>query len=80
MLAALISSLNAAFRNALAALADAHGNEPGPWLDQLEEVTVATIKSAVSEGVAIETEAEAITAGLTLVQATFAELRREIGS
>lgn len=78
VLAVVIGSLNTAFRNTLVALALAHNNTQGPWLDELENGITETIKSTVGEGVAIETEATAIAAGLAIVEKTFAELRDEL--
>lgn len=77
-LAAVIGALNTAFRNTLGALALAHGNTGGPWLDALEKRTTDTIKNSVTENMSIESEATAIAAGLGFVEKTFAELRHEL--
>lgn len=77
-LGSLIASLNEAFRLTLGRLAYAHGNQPGEWLDALEEEVTRSIKGTVTENIPIEQEAAALKAGLDLVQGTFAELRSEL--
>jgi hypothetical protein len=46
----------AALDQTLLALAAFHGNQPGPWLDELQNRFETDVKNSVGEGLSIETE------------------------
>lgn len=66
------------FRKTLEALAAQHGNQPGTWLDELEEGLIRDAKGAVTEGIPIEADAEAIQFGVDVLQATLDAVRRNL--
>lgn len=75
VLVGVASALYETWRKTLLSLAEAHGNETGEWLDQLESDALNSIKNTHTEGVSLDVEARAVAAGLEVVAAQFAELR-----
>lgn len=59
-------------------VADANGNLPGPWLDELEQTLIRDAKGSVAEGVDISIEARGMSLGVELVTALVHRLRRRL--
>lgn len=78
VLGGIILSASQALDLTLAALAERHANQPGQWLDDLEREVIRTIKGATTDHIAIETEYEAVSAGLAVVADRFEALRRSL--
>ena len=57
-------------------LAAAHGNEPGPWLDELEQVLITGAKGTIAEGVDMTEEAAGMSLGIELLDALIQRQRR----
>lgn len=75
----VLISVYEAFRVSLAALAAAHGNKPGAWLDELESNVTDGIKTGWCEGeISIEEEATGSRAALDVVSGVFSDLRTAI--
>lgn len=64
-----------ALTHTLRALAAAHGNRSGRWLDELEEETFRTIKNTHSERFPLAAEHAGVAAGLALLEDRFQALR-----
>lgn len=74
--AVLILSL--ALEEALKALAEKHGNQPGPWLDEIEELAILRAKGTVSERARVEQEDAAMAAALDVARVIFAKTRNAL--
>jgi hypothetical protein len=61
-------------------LAQAHGYEEGPWLEEIEETIIRNAKGSVTEGVPISSEARGMGLGIEVVSALLRRLRRRITS
>jgi hypothetical protein len=74
--AVLILSL--ALEEALKALAEKYGNQPGPWLDEIEELAILRAKGTVSERAHVEQEDTAMASALDVVRVIFAKTRNAL--
>ena len=74
--AVLILSL--ALEEALKALAEKNDNQPGPWLDEIEELAVLRAKGTVSERTHVEQEDAAMTAAFEVARAIFTKTRNAL--
>jgi len=72
-LAVLILSL--ALEEALKALAEKNGQQPGPWLDEIEELAVLRAKGTMSERAHVEQEDAALSAAIDLARVVFSKAR-----
>jgi len=70
--------LHAGFGALLDALAEHHGDKPGPWLDALEEAVIKRAKNVVVEGMPMHFEAPLIEAGLRALKTVFEDYRNEL--
>ena len=71
-LAVLVLSL--ALEEALKALAEKNNNQPGPWLDEIEDLAMLRAKGSLRERLA-EEETAAMSAALNVAQVIFAKTR-----
>jgi hypothetical protein len=67
--------LSLALEEALKALAEKNGNQPGPWLDEIEELAILRAKGTVSERTRVEQEDAAMTAALDVARVIFDKAR-----
>jgi hypothetical protein len=67
-----------AFRATVAELAQFHEGKPGPWLDELEKNLIREAKGTVTEGIAIEADAEAVQLGVDVLQAALDATRARL--
>jgi hypothetical protein len=74
--AVLILSL--ALEEALKALAEKYGNQPGPWLDEIEELAILRAKGTVSERAQVEQEDTAMSSALDVARVIFAKTRNAL--
>jgi hypothetical protein len=77
-LAVMIAGLRSALVDTLLALARQHGNQAGPWLDELHETTTRKIKAGVTEGISLDAEAGAFSSAIEMVDGVFAQLKRAL--
>jgi hypothetical protein len=61
------------------AVAEQHGNQPGPWLDELRAEAIRRIKGTVGEGMHIHQEVALIRASIEAVEAVFDGYAKRIG-
>jgi hypothetical protein len=74
--AVLILSL--ALEEALKALAEKYGNQPGPWLDEIEELAILRAKGTVSERTQVGQEDTAMSSALDVARVIFAKTRNAL--
>jgi hypothetical protein len=74
--AVLILSL--ALEEALKALAEKNGNQPGPWLDEIEELAILRAKGTMSERASVDQEDAAMTAAIDLARVIFTKARNAL--
>jgi hypothetical protein len=55
--ALLITAMGCSIMTLLDRLAEAHGNKPGPWLDEVEKTLVRNAKGTITEDIHVATEA-----------------------
>lgn len=67
-----------ALRTVLEELAAANGGRSGKWLDDLEEKLLLNAKGTEVSGMAIPTEAKALTYGIEALKNTIAVVRRNL--
>jgi GNAT superfamily N-acetyltransferase len=72
----VIMALGGAAMELLDRLAIAHGNIPGPWLDELEEVLIRAAKGIIADGIHISDEARGMKLGIELLDALIQRQRR----
>jgi hypothetical protein len=70
--------LSLALEEALKALAEKNGNQPGPWLDEIEELAVLRAKGTVTERTLVEQEEAAMAAALDVAKVIFAKQRNAL--
>jgi hypothetical protein len=70
--------LSLALEESLKALAEKNGNQPGPWLDEIEELTILRAKGTVSERTRVEQEDAAMTAALDVARVIFDKARNAL--
>jgi hypothetical protein len=75
-LAVLILSL--ALEEALKALAEKNSNQPGPWLDEIEELAILRAKGTMSERASVDEEDAAMTAAIDLARVIFTKARNAL--
>lgn len=75
----VVGVLHETLTQTLTALASAHGNTPGPWLDKLQRDVTHTIKNSYADGLSLEVEHASVAAGLAVVQERFQALRLALG-
>jgi hypothetical protein len=75
-LAVLILSL--ALEEALKALAEKNSNQPGPWLDEIEELAILRAKGTMSERASVDQEDAAMTAAIDLARVIFTKARNAL--
>jgi hypothetical protein len=66
-----VISLSLALEEALKALAEKNGKQPGPWLDEVEELALLRARARLDSA----TQEEAAMAAVGAVQGIFARLR-----
>jgi len=66
-----VVALNLALEEALKALAEKNGKQPGAWLDEVQELALLRATAKLSEG----HESEAASAAVGAVEVIFARLR-----
>ncbi len=75
-LAVLILSL--ALEEALKALAEKNSNQPGPWLDEIEELAILRAKGTMSERASVDQEDAAMAAAIDLARVIFTKARNAL--
>jgi hypothetical protein len=75
-LAVLILSL--ALEEALKALAEKNSHQPGPWLDEIEELAILRAKGTMSERASVDQEDAAMTAAIDLARVIFTKARNAL--
>ena len=66
-----VLTLSVALEEALKALAEKNGNQPGAWLDEVQELAVLRAKARLTGA----KDPDAATAALAIVESIFARLR-----
>jgi membrane-bound lytic murein transglycosylase MltF len=66
-----IVSLSLALEEALKALAEKNGNQPGSWLDEVEELALLRAKARLSEA----SDTDAAAAAMSVVEVVFGRMR-----
>jgi CheY-specific phosphatase CheX len=64
--------------NAIQMIAEIKGTADLTWLDELHQASLAEVKSTVTEGVAIEVEAEGLQFGVDVLDAAFKAYRARL--
>jgi hypothetical protein len=72
---AICLAFNGTIKILIDALARAHGNTPGPWLDELEAHCIRDAKGTVTERIPIDVEFAALKFGVDAVRIHFDGLR-----
>jgi len=70
--------LSLALEEALKALAEKNGNQPGPWLDEIEELALLRAKGSVTERTRGEQQVGAMTAAFEVARVIFAKARNAL--
>jgi hypothetical protein len=70
--------LSLALEEALKALAEKNSNQPGPWLDEIEELAILRAKGTVSERTRVEQEDAAMTAAFDVARVIFDKARNAL--
>jgi hypothetical protein len=66
-----VVSLSVALEEALKALAERHGNQPGAWLDEVQDLAMLRANARLADA----KEKDAAAAAIAAVEAIFARLR-----
>jgi membrane-bound lytic murein transglycosylase MltF len=66
-----IVSLSVALEETLKALAEKNGNQPGPWLDEVEDLALLRAKSRFTD----VQEKDAAAAAIAVIETIFARMR-----
>ncbi|MQW00024.1 hypothetical protein CN166_31150 [Sinorhizobium medicae] len=78
-LAAALVAVQSALRVTIEELAKLNEGKGQEWFDALEEVVIRDAKGTVTEGIPIQTEAEALKFGVDVLQATLNASRNQLG-
>ncbi|MDE3829334.1 hypothetical protein CN157_16115 [Sinorhizobium meliloti] len=78
-LAAALVAVQSALRVTIEELAKLNEGKGQEWFDALEEVVIRDAKGTVTEGISIQTEAEALKFGVDVLQATLNASRNQLG-
>ena len=73
-----VVSLSVALEEVLKALAEKNSNQPGPWLDEIEELAILRAKGTVSERTRVEQEDAAMTAAFDVARVIFDKARNAL--
>ena len=76
MLNCTLISLRIAFEESLKALAEKNGNQPGTWLDEVQELALLRANAHLTE----MKEREAAATAISIVEAIFERLRSGLSS
>ncbi|MEO9340409.1 hypothetical protein ABFT80_23630 [Mesorhizobium sp. SB112] len=77
-LIAITMALQSGLRTTLEHLAAANGFQDGPWLTEIEKTLVEDASNLWSEGIAIETELNAMSSGRNLIRTLTEALRMQL--
>ena len=77
-LLAIVRALQTGLRTTLEYLAEQHGFEDGPWLDELEKALIGDVSNIWAQGLPIETELKALEEGRRLMQTLTNALRSQL--
>jgi len=77
-LGAATNILGTALRTTLEALAKRHGNQAGPWLDDMESILIREAKGTIAEGLPIEVDAASVKLGIDILQMQLDIVRRNL--
>ncbi|KAB2694045.1 hypothetical protein F9K79_20675 [Ochrobactrum sp. Kaboul] len=76
--AGICAVVTPALRTVIEELAVQHGNQIGPWFDELESKLITDAKGTIAEGFSISTDAQIIGLGVEVLQATLDVCRNSL--